>query len=220
MRRSLWLCRVNLCIQAEEAQQPKIAEQPLSEVERDQVRRYRELQRFLKGSPFYVRPPRQSEHAGTWPCSPSQTRRATTARETTVLIVSGRAISADLARYSDQYHTSEDSAGPRLAEYVSQTSYTKCRAFPAELLARHGENPHTRARAPASMLPLHEWLPPLRNLLCKSTRSPVLLTTTQRMRRGVMRSFMTPAKRQRQLDEREARLAQLAEGTSRQVMLL
>ena len=147
MRRSLWLCRVNLCIQAEEAQQPKIAEQPLSEVERDQVRRYRELQRFLKGSPFYVRPPRQSEHAGAWPCSPSQTRRATTARETTVLIVPGRAISADLARYSDQYHTSEDSAGPRLAEYVSQTSYTKCRAFPAELLARHGENPHARARA-------------------------------------------------------------------------
>lgn len=42
----------------------KIAEQPLSELERDQVRRYRELQRFLRGSPFYVRPPRQSEHAG------------------------------------------------------------------------------------------------------------------------------------------------------------
>lgn len=146
MRRSLWLCRVNAWVQADEEQQPEIAEQPLSELERDQVRRYRELQRFLKGSPFYVRPPRQSEHAGTWPCSPQQTSHST--KNYSSERVPGRAISADLARYSDQYHTSEDSAGPRLAEYVSQTSYTKCRAFPAELLARHGENTHAcHARA-------------------------------------------------------------------------
>ena len=52
-------------MQDEESQALKIAEQPLNELERDQVRRYRELQRFLKSSPFYVRPPRQSEHAGT-----------------------------------------------------------------------------------------------------------------------------------------------------------
>ena len=54
----------NVLTQDEETKQPKIAEQPLSELERDQVRRYRELQRFLRTSPFYLRPPRQIEHAG------------------------------------------------------------------------------------------------------------------------------------------------------------
>jgi hypothetical protein len=40
------------------------------------------------------------------------------------------AIPADLARYSDQYHNSQDAAAPRLADYVSKSNFTKCRAFP------------------------------------------------------------------------------------------
>ena len=40
---------------------PPLAEQPFSERERELVKRYRDIQKFLKQSPFYVRPPRQSE---------------------------------------------------------------------------------------------------------------------------------------------------------------
>jgi len=65
-RRWLTLLRSLCCVRQDEAQVPQIAEQPLSESERDQVKRYREIQRFLKSSPFYVRPPRQSEHAGNF----------------------------------------------------------------------------------------------------------------------------------------------------------
>lgn len=42
---------------------PLLAEQPLDERERRLIKHYRDIQKFLKNSPFYVRPPRQSEHA-------------------------------------------------------------------------------------------------------------------------------------------------------------
>jgi hypothetical protein len=41
-----------------------LAEQPLSEPERDLVRRYREINNFLKLSPFHVREPAKEQHAG------------------------------------------------------------------------------------------------------------------------------------------------------------
>lgn len=40
-----------------------LAEQPLSEIERHKIRRYREINSFLKQSPFYVREPPKDEHA-------------------------------------------------------------------------------------------------------------------------------------------------------------
>ena len=111
-----------LAVQDDKEGQLLIAEQPLSEAEREQVKRYRELQRFLKNSPFYVRPPRQSEHAD---------------------------LARYSDQYQEN---SDESASLRLADYVARTSETKCRAFPAELLTRHAKRQRRMDEREASRL--------------------------------------------------------------------